>query len=71
MDNLAISYLSLESIIMLSLFGFILVLFCVGSVFNNGKRDNKNKKQSFGHGSTYVSRRQKVKEYNRKERRNK
>jgi hypothetical protein len=62
MDNWAIAYLSLEAIIMVSLFGFMVVLFCLGSIFNNGKRDNKNKKQP------YVSRRQKLKEYNKKER---
>tara|TARA_B100001105_G_C21998492_1_gene276263 strand:+ start:148 stop:300 length:153 start_codon:yes stop_codon:yes gene_type:complete len=46
---------------MLSLFLFILCLFCVGSVFENIKRDEKKKE-------SYKSRRQKVKEYNRAER---
>jgi Na+-transporting methylmalonyl-CoA/oxaloacetate decarboxylase gamma subunit len=55
------TYLSLEYIIMLSLFLFILCLFCVGSVFENIKRDEKKKE-------SYKSRRQKVKEYNRAER---
>jgi hypothetical protein len=48
---------------MLSLFLFILCLFCVGSVFENIKRDEKKKEP-------YMSRRQKVKEYNKAERRN-
>ncbi len=56
-------FLSLEYIIMLSLFLFILCLFCVGSVFENIKRDEKKKEP-------YMSRRQKVKEYNKAERRN-
>ena len=43
---------------MVSLLGFWVVLFCLGSIFNNGKQDNKNKKQP------YVSRRQRLKEYN-------
>ena len=63
MDNWAIAYLSLEYIILLSLSVFILVLFCVGSISNNIKRDEKKKE-------SYTSRRQKVKEYNRAERRN-
>ena len=58
------TYLSLEYIIMLSLFLFILCLFCVGSVFENIKRDEKKKEP-------YMSRRQKLKEYNRNERQNK
>ena len=57
------TYLSLEYIIMLSLFLFILVLFCAGSVFLNVERDEKKKEP-------YTSRRQKVKEYNKAERRN-
>ena len=57
------TYLSLEYIIMLSLFIFILVLFGAGSVFLNIERDEKKKE-------SYKSRRQKVKEYNRAERRN-
>ena len=57
------TYLSLEYIIMLSLFIFILVLFGAGSVFLNIERDEKNKE-------SYKSRRQKVKEYNRAEKRN-
>ena len=56
------TYLSLEYIIMLSLFLFILVLFCAGSVFENIKRDEKKKEP-------YKSRRQKLKEYNRAEKR--
>ena len=55
------TYLSLEYIIMLSLFLFILCLFCVGSVFENIKRDEKKKEP-------YKSRRQKLKEYNKAER---
>jgi len=65
MDNWAIAYLSLEYTIMLSLLVFILVIFGAGSIFNNVKRDDKKKKQ------TYVSRREKLKKYNRDERRNK
>ena len=61
MDNWVISYLSLESVIMLSLFVFIVALFCVGSVFNNGKKDEKKKE------NTYVSRRQRMRKYNKKE----
>ena len=58
------TYLSLEYIIMLSLFIFVLALFSVGSVFENIKRDEKKKEP-------YKSRRQKLKEYNKKERQNK
>jgi len=58
------TYLSLEYIIMLSLFIFVLALFSVGSVFENIKRDEKKKEP-------YKSRQQKLREYNRKERRNK
>jgi hypothetical protein len=47
---------------MLSLFIFVLVLFCAGSVFENVKRDEKKKEP-------YKSRRQKLKEYNRAEKR--
>jgi|TARA_Y100000310_G_scaffold231366_1_gene233893 Tfp pilus assembly protein PilW len=47
---------------MLSLFISILVLFGVGSVFLNIERDEKKKEP-------YKSRRQKVKEYNRAEKR--
>ena len=57
------TYLSLEYIIMLSLFIFILVLFSAGSVFLNIERDEKKKEP-------YKSRRQKLKEYNRAEKRN-
>ncbi len=57
------TYLSLEYIIMLSLLIFILVLFGVGSVFLNIERDEKKKEP-------YKSRRQKLKEYNKAERRN-
>ena len=57
------TYLSLEYIIMLSLFISILVLFGAGSVFLNIERDEKKKEP-------YTSRRQKVKKYNRAERRN-
>ena len=57
------TYLSLEYIILLSLFIFILVLFGTGSVFLNIERDDKKKE-------SYKSRRQKVKEYNRAEKRN-
>ncbi len=64
MDNWVISYLSLESVIMLSLFVSILVLFCVGSVFNNGKKDEKKKEP-------FMSRRQRMRKYNKKERQNK
>ncbi len=56
------TYLSLEYIIVLSLFIFVLALFSVGSVFENIKRDEKKKEP-------YKSRRQKVKEYNRAEKR--
>ena len=55
------TYLSLEYIIMLSLFIFVLALFSVGSVFENIKRDEKKKEP-------YKSRRQKLKEYNKAER---
>ena len=55
------TYLSLEYIIMLSLFISILVLFGVGSVFLNIERDEKKKEP-------YKSRRQKLKEYNKAER---
>ena len=55
------TYLSLEYIIMLSLFIFVLALFSVGSVFENIKRDVKKKEP-------YKSRRQKLKEYNKAER---
>ena len=58
------TYLSLEYIIMVSLLIFILILFGVGSVFENIKRDEKKKEP-------YKSRQQKLREYNRKERRNK
>ena len=64
MDNWVISYLSLESVIMLSLFVFIVALFCVGSVFNNGKKDEKKKEP-------FMSRRQRMRKYNKKERQNK
>jgi len=57
------TYLSLEYIIMLSLFIFILVLFSAGSVFLNIERDGKKKE-------SYKSRRQKLKEYNKAEKRN-
>ena len=56
------TYLSLEYIIMLSLLIFILVLFGVGSVFLNIERDEKKKEP-------YKSRRQKLKEYNKAEKR--
>jgi hypothetical protein len=46
---------------MLSLFIFVLALFSVGSVFENIKRDEKKKEP-------YKSRRQKLKEYNKAER---
>ena len=59
------TYLSLEYIIMLSLFIFVLALFSVGSVFENIKRDEKKKKQP------YMSTREKMKHYNKAERRNK
>jgi len=55
------TYLSLEYIIVLSLFIFVLALFSVGSVFENIKRDEKKKEP-------YKSRRQKLKEYNKAER---
>ena len=55
------TYLSLEYIIMLSLFIFILVLFGAGSVLLNIERDEKKKEP-------YKSRRQKLKEYNKAER---
>ena len=58
------TYLSLEYIIMVSLFIFVLALFSVGSVFENIKRDEKKKEP-------YKSRRQKLREYNKKERQNK
>ena len=57
------TYLSLEYIIMLSLFIFVLALFSVGSVFENIKRDEKKKEP-------YKSRKQKLREYNKAERRN-
>ena len=57
------TYLSLEYIIMLSLLISVLVLFGAGSVFLNIERDEKKKE-------SYKSRRQKVKEYNRAEKRN-
>ena len=57
------TYLSLEYIIVLSLFIFVLALFSVGSVFENIKRDEKKKEP-------YMSRREKLKAYNKKEKRN-
>jgi len=54
------TYLSLEYIIVLSLFIFVLVLFGAGSVFENIKRDEKKKEP-------FKSRRQKLKEYNKAE----
>ena len=57
------TYLSLEYIIMVSLLIFILILFGVGSVFENIKRDEKKKEP-------YMSRREKLKAYNKKEKRN-
>ena len=57
------TYLTLEYISIV-LFGLILILFSVGSVFENIKRDEKKKEP-------YKSRRQKLREYNRNERRNK
>jgi len=57
------TYLSLEYIIMLSLFIFILVLFGAGSVFLNIERDEKKKEP-------YMTRREKLKAYNKKEKRN-
>jgi NADH:ubiquinone oxidoreductase subunit 3 (subunit A) len=56
------TYLSLEYIAIV-LFGLIMVLFSIGSVYLNIERDEKKKEP-------YKSRRQKVKEYNRAERRN-
>jgi len=56
------TYLSLEYITIV-LFGLIMVLFSIGSVYLNIERDEKKKEP-------YKSRRQKVKEYNRAERRN-
>ena len=60
MDNWSIEY-----IIMISPFVFILVLFGFSSVFENIKRDEKKKKQP------YMSTRDKMKHYNKAERRNK
>ena len=57
------TYLSLEYIIMLSLFISILVLFGAGSVFLNIERDEKKKEP-------YMTRREKLKAYNKKEKRN-
>ena len=57
------TYLSLEYIIMLSLLISVLVLFGAGSVFLNIERDDKKKEP-------YKSRRQKLREYNKKENRN-
>jgi len=56
------TYLSLEYITIV-LFGLIMVLFSIGSVYLNIERDEKKKEP-------YKSRRQKVKEYNRAVRRN-
>ena len=56
------TYLSLEYITIV-LFGLIMVLFSIGSVYLIIERDEKKKEP-------YKSRRQKVKEYNRAERRN-
>ena len=64
LDNMINTYLSLEYIIMLSLFIFVLALFSVGSVFENIKRDEKKKEP-------YKSRRQKLREYNKAERKKK
>ena len=44
-------------------FIFILVFFCAGSVFENIKRDEKKKEP-------YMTRREKLKAYNKKEKRN-
>ena len=57
------TYLSLEYIIMLSLLISVLVLFGAGSVFLNIERDEKKKEP-------YMSRREKLKAYNKKEKRN-
>ena len=54
------TYLSLEYITIV-LFGLIMVLFSIGSVYLNIERDEKKKEP-------YKSRRQKVKEYNKAER---
>ena len=58
------TYLSLEYIIMLSLLISVLVLFGAGSVFLNIERDEKKKEP-------YKSRRQKLREYNKAERKKK
>ena len=54
------TYLSLEYITIV-LFGLIMVLFSIGSVYLNIERDEKKKEP-------YKSRRQKLKEYNKAER---
>ena len=56
------TYLSLEYMVIV-LFGLILILFSLGSVYLNIERDEKKKEP-------YKSRRQKLREYNKKENRN-
>ena len=64
-ENIMVNtFLTFEYIIMISPFLLILTLFAFASVFENIKRDEKKKEP-------YKSRRQKLKEYNRKERQNK
>ena len=56
------TYLSLEYMVIV-LYGLILILFSLGSVYLNIERDEKKKEP-------YKSRRQKLREYNKKENRN-
>ena len=57
------TYLSLEYMVIV-LFGLILILFSLGSVYLNIERDEKKKEP-------YKSRRQKLREYNKAERKKK
>ena len=63
------TYLTYEYIIMISPFVFILFLFGITSFVQD--RQDKRVKKKIGKKEPFKSRRQKLKEYNRNERRNK
>ena len=66
------TYLTYEYIIMISPFIFILVLFGITSFMQaNVDREKKQVKKKIEKKEPFKSRRQKLKEYNRNERRNK
>ena len=66
------TYLTYEYIIMISPFIFILVLFGITSFMQaNVDRQKKQVKKKIEKKEPFKSRRQKLKEYNRNERRNK